>query len=297
MKKRNGNEDYILDEPIFDGGSPVSDDSPIKTLKEYVAFIDTWIDRRPVHIKAEVGSCRSYMIPIGDATYHYWYFNILESDKIIPCYWKANKNLKLETGQEIEINGDLVFKPDKSGLTIKVDKVDIVGIGRKWKKYLKIIETQKEAGVYTNTRVVDKVKNIGLISSASTEAYTDFHTILTYTIQLLCKDKTLPDYEVKLYPASMSGARGSKSIIEAIATANADIYFSNDILVISRGGGSIESMWCFNNEQLAEAIYNSKIPVLSAVGHERDVTLCDKAADMRASTPSHAGMMIAELLL
>ena len=159
------------------------------------------------------------------------------------------------------------------------------------------ISSQNTPTIKSNDNIPKKINNIGLITSISSQAYTDFYAILDYTIKLLSKmNIKVKDYKTKFYSASMGGSKCTQSIIDAIKKANHDTEFQSDILVISRGGGSIESMWCFNNEQLAEAIYNSKIPVLSAVGHERDFTLCDKAAGMRASTPSHAGMMIAEYL-
>ena len=118
---------------------------------------------------------------------------------------------------------------------------------------------------------------IGIITSAAGAAVHDMLRILR---------KRYPLTKVRLLPVRVQGAEAPGEIAAAIAYANH--FRLADLLIVGRGGGSIEDLWAFNDEQVAYAIYNSKIPVISAVGHEPDVTISDYVADLRAATPSNA---------
>lgn len=120
-------------------------------------------------------------------------------------------------------------------------------------------------------------KIIGIITSASGAV---LHDILKVA------KKRNPLVKFKLFAVPVQGQHAGPKIAKAIALANEDKEL--DLLIVGRGGGSMEDLWCFNDRKVVEALFESKIPVLSAVGHETDFTLCDFAADMRCATPSHA---------
>lgn len=124
-------------------------------------------------------------------------------------------------------------------------------------------------------------KTIGIITSSAGAAVHDMLRILR---------KRYPIAEVRLLPVRVQGAEAPGEIVGAIGYANR--YQIADVLIVGRGGGSIEDLWAFNDEQVARAIYASKIPVISAVGHEPDVTIADFVADLRAATPSNAAELV-----
>ena len=123
---------------------------------------------------------------------------------------------------------------------------------------------------------------VGLITSETAAALHDFQNVTS---------RRYPIVELFLFPSLMQGAGSAKSVCNAIRTANKpDIQL--DIIVITRGGGSIEDLWTFNEEVVAREVFNSKVPVVSAVGHEIDYTICDFVADLIDPTPSAAAEMI-----
>lgn len=126
------------------------------------------------------------------------------------------------------------------------------------------------------------VQRIAVITSPSGAAIHDILTVLK---------RRFPSIEVTLLPVAVQGSAAAAEMVAAIATANrlADRF---DLILLGRGGGSLEDLWCFNDEQLVRAIYHSRLPVVSAVGHETDFTLADLVADLRAPTPSAAAELI-----
>jgi len=122
----------------------------------------------------------------------------------------------------------------------------------------------------------------GLVTSETAAALHDFKNVTS---------RRYPCVELILFPALLQGAGSAKSVCTAIRVANKQ-EFELDIIVITRGGGSIEDLWTFNEEAVAREVFNSKVPVVSAIGHEIDYTICDFVADLRAPTPSAAAEMI-----
>lgn len=134
------------------------------------------------------------------------------------------------------------------------------------------------AGVFDNKRPIPLYPStIGVVTSPTGAAVRDIISVLT---------RRAPQVRIILRPTLVQGAEASADIVRGIKELN--IYTDADVLIVGRGGGSIEDLWCFNEEITARAIAHSKIPVISAVGHETDFTLADFAADLRAPTPSAA---------
>jgi exodeoxyribonuclease VII large subunit len=125
------------------------------------------------------------------------------------------------------------------------------------------------------------INRIGVITSATGAAIKDILTVLK---------RRAPQLDVIIYPAIVQGKEAHVHLINQIELANTRDEV--DILILGRGGGSLEDLWCFNHEQLARAIYQSKLPIVSAVGHEIDTTISDYVADVRAATPSAAAELV-----
>ncbi len=126
---------------------------------------------------------------------------------------------------------------------------------------------------------------IGIVTSPDGAVIHDLCNVIT---------RRFPNIEIRLYPAKVQGEGAVTSVVAGIRffnglLVNADVGWRPDVLIVARGGGSVEDLWTFNEEPVVRAVAESSIPVISAVGHESDVTLCDYAADFRAGTPSIAG--------
>ncbi|MGS0724246.1 exodeoxyribonuclease VII large subunit, partial [Shewanella sp. 30m-9] len=135
----------------------------------------------------------------------------------------------------------------------------------------------------TKRPIPTNIQRIGVITSATGAALRDILHVLA---------RRDPSIEVVVYPTQVQGATASQLICQAIVTANQRMEV--DVLLLTRGGGSLEDLWCFNSEHLAHAIYNSALPVVSAVGHEIDTTISDYVADVRAPTPSAGAELLSK---
>ena len=169
--------------------------------------------------------------------------------------------------------------------------------------YQFIIEHMEEAGFGALQRQFDQLKaklaneslfdqahkqpmptsanHIGVVTSPTGAAFKDILAVL---------NRRFPSIKVTLFPTAVQGDQAAGQIVEAIANANQDGRC--DALIVGRGGGSLEDLWPFNEEAVARAIFHSKIPIISAVGHEIDFTIADFVADLRAPTPSAAAELI-----
>jgi exodeoxyribonuclease VII large subunit len=127
------------------------------------------------------------------------------------------------------------------------------------------------------------VKNVGVITSSTGAAIKDLVSVLK---------RRMSDVKIVLYPATVQGKKAPKEIIRGIDFFNTIYKDDLDAIIIGRGGGSMEDLWCFNDGKLADTIFGSRLPIVSAVGHERDFTISDLVADVRAATPTAAAELI-----
>ena len=135
----------------------------------------------------------------------------------------------------------------------------------------------------TKKPIPDIIKRVGIITSSTGAALHDMLSVL---------QRRDPRLQVVIYPSQVQGHGSAISVASQIALANA--RHECDVLIVGRGGGSLEDLWCFNEIEVAYAIYNSLIPIISAVGHEIDVTISDFVADLRAATPSAAAELVSQ---
>ncbi len=189
----------------------------------------------------------------------------------------------LKDGARIEAFGTVSMYPQRGNCQVVVRSVRLAGLGELMQRYLELKARLEAEGLFDPARkrpLPAMPRRIGIVTSEAGAVLHDMCTVLT---------RRFPNIEIRLFPTLVQGAEAPRSIIEGIVYFNgAPDGFSPDVIIVARGGGSFEDLFCFNDEALVRAVAASKVPTISAVGHQTDYTLCDFAADVRAGTPSIA---------
>jgi len=215
------------------------------------------------------------------------YFTLKDEDAQLSCViWRGvNQRLDAEItdGQQIIVGGDIQVYPPHGKYQLIVRSVEQAGIGALQKAFEKLKAKLKKEGLFDDIHKVALPtfpKRIGVITSATGAAFHD----ITDTLK-----KRWPLASVQLHHASVQGVNAAPELVGAIS------YFSEkqevDLLIIGRGGGSLEDLWPFNEEAVARALFDCPIPTISAVGHEVDFSISDFVADARAATPTQAAII------
>ena len=194
------------------------------------------------------------------------------------------RKLDLQNGDEIECFGKLSVYTVRGEYQFSIRRISKSGSGSLQQKFEELKRKLAAEGLFDNERkrkIPLLPESVGVISSPSGAAIQDFLKII---------DRRAPEMHIRLYPAIMQGEGTAASVIRAINFFNRTGLA--EVIVITRGGGSMEDLWQFNDEEMARAIAASKIPVISAVGHEIDFTIADFAADLRLPTPSAAAEVL-----
>ncbi|HLC69850.1 MAG TPA: exodeoxyribonuclease VII large subunit [Patescibacteria group bacterium] len=247
---------------------------PIITVSQFIEQINGIISGEFI-VEGEVSQ---YKVSQGK-----WIFFDLKDEKAsISCFATLfGLRTPLEDGMKIRALGFPKIH-DKSGrFSLTVQQVELVGEGSLKKAYLLLKEKLTKEGLFAleRKREIPKMPSrIGVIASRDSAAWGDFWRILNNRWQ---------GVEIELYHTSVQGESAVGEIVEAFKYFNTEAK-EVDVLVMIRGGGSLEDLAAFNSEEVVRAVYGSKTPVVCGVGHERDETLADYAADVRASTPSNA---------
>ena len=196
---------------------------------------------------------------------------------------KCKARDELKDGAKVSVFGSLTVYPPRGNYQISVLSAKISGVGELMRKYLELKDRLGKEGLFSPERkrlLPTLPRRIGIITSETGAVIHDMCTVLT---------RRFPALEIRLFPCQVQGATAAASIVCGIAYFNDKrLDWRADLLIVARGGGSFEDLFCFNDESLVRAIAASAIPTISAVGHETDFTLCDFAADVRAGTPSIA---------
>lgn len=245
-------------------------------------FVKRIIDNNPylcsVNIRGEISNFTNH-IKSG-----HFYFSIKDEQSALKCVmfsFNAKKAAFLpENGMKIVAHGRIsVFVRD--GIYVfYVDSIKPDGIGELYLRYEKLKKELDEKGMFSpdNKKPIPKYpERIGVITSATGAAVRDIINI---------SKRRYPLARIILYPALVQGAGAEDDLCNGIKAFDENVDV--DVVIIGRGGGSIEDLWAFNSRKLAYAIFNCKTPVISAVGHETDFTICDFVSDLRAPTPSAA---------
>lgn len=197
---------------------------------------------------------------------------------------RASLSESLENGDEVICAGRLTVYPPRGGYQLVVELVQEAGKGRLQMEFELLKAELSRLGYFEQDRKMAlpaSPSRIAVVTSPGGAAVHDFLRI--------ADARGLPA-EIRIHPTVVQGDEAPPKIAAAIETAQADGWA--ELIVLIRGGGSLEDLWAFNTRPVVEAIYNSRIPVLCGVGHEVDVTLADLAADVRAATPSHAAQLL-----
>ncbi len=225
------------------------------------------------------GEISSFKIPS-----RHLYFSLKDKISLLSCVMFQDKKQKLEfpleNGLEVIIRGNIgVYKP-QGRYQLYVEEVFPVGRGLLYSQLEKLKKELKEKGYFSLEHKIllpFLPRRIGIVTSLDGAALRDILTTL---------NSRFPNLEITLAPCRVQGKEAAEEITRAINELNE--YGKVDIIIVGRGGGSMEDLLAFNQKIVAEAIYNSKIPIISAVGHEIDLTISDLVADERAPTPTAA---------
>ena len=220
------------------------------------------------------------------------YFSLKDENSKVNCIMfknnAVNLDFRLEEGMKVEVKARLGVYHKEGTYQLYCENIKKAGIGELFEEFHKLKKELSEEGIFDEKykRALPKFpKRIGIITARTGAAVRDIINVIQR------RNKSL---DIILYPAKVQGENAADSIIGGIR------YFNNeksvDVIILGRGGGSIEELWAFNNRELAYEIFNSRIPTVSAVGHEVDFTISDFVSDMRAPTPSAAGELVSPSL-
>ena len=234
---------------------------------------------RNVRISGEVSDCKE------DKKGHI-YFTIKDDAAVMSCaMWSSKRSagldFELEKGQHIVVTGNIGVYERWGDYRLYADKIEKEGVGRLFEELEKLKLKLRAEGLFDESHkkpIPRYPKKIGIITSRTGAVIED--------IKRTAREAN-PYVQLILYPAIVQGADAAATLIKGIKRFEAE---GVDTIIIGRGGGSTEDLWCFNDEKLARAVYKCRIPVISAVGHQTDRTLVDEISDLSVATPTAAAM-------
>jgi exodeoxyribonuclease VII large subunit len=230
------------------------------------------------YLRGEISAPKQY--PSGHT-----YFILKDEQSQINCVlFKRNCEdikFKLEHGMKVIIRGSIDVYEPRGNYSIIVEEIQPDGIGALNLAFIQLKDKLEKQGLFLDKhkkQLPKFPKTIGLITSLSGAVMHDVLNVLK---------RRYPLVKVLIVPTLVQGKEATNSIVNAIALINQGDY-GVDVIILARGGGSLEDLWCFNEESVARAIFQSRLPIISAIGHETDFTIADFVADYRAPTPSVA---------
>ncbi|MBO2691567.1 exodeoxyribonuclease VII large subunit [Shewanella algae] len=220
----------------------------------------------------------------------HWYLTLKDNHSQIRCamFRGRNQNVTFRptNGQQVLVRAALSVYEPRGDYQLLIETMLPAGDGLLAQQYEALKLKLAAEGLFaadTKRPLPANIQRIGVITSPTGAAIRDVLHVLK---------RRDPSIEVVIYPSQVQGGTAANQLIEALTLANQRLEV--DLLLLTRGGGSLEDMWCFNDENLAHAIYNSALPVISAVGHEVDTCVSDYVADLRAPTPSAAAELVSQ---
>jgi exodeoxyribonuclease VII large subunit len=274
----------MSEELEFDCSGDSCDGRPIYTVTQISDEIKLILeDSYPaVWIQGEVSNFKLY-------NSGHIYFNIKDKNAQIRAVIFQNASINLtfspKDGMKVLIYGRVSSYPKRGDYQVIVNRIERCGSGELYEEYEKLKESLKANGFFDESAkkpIPDVVNKIGIVTSQDGAALHDILKVI---------DSLNANIETLIYPVRVQGKEAEKEIPQAIEYLNSR-HKDLDVLLVGRGGGSVEDLWAFNVESVARAIFASEIPVVSCIGHEIDFTIADFVADMRAPTPSAAAEMV-----
>jgi exodeoxyribonuclease VII large subunit len=246
-------------------------------------------------IKGKLESSFNKIVVVGEISNFkahpsgHYYFSLKDSKATISAVMFRHSNAKLkfkaESGLKVIAFGKITVYPPRGNYQILITRMEPEGVGALQLAFEQLKKKLKESGVFdeAHKKPIPKFpRKMALVTATSGAAIRDMLNVL---------DRRFAGIEILIYPVKVQGQGSAEEISTAIDHLNK--YFKDiDVLIAGRGGGSIEDLWAFNEEIVARSIFNSRIPVISAVGHEVDFTIADFVADLRAPTPSAAAELV-----
>lgn len=219
----------------------------------------------------------------------HWYFGIKDSSAQIRCAMFRTQNTKLKflpkDGMHVLIKARISLYEGRGDYQLLVEHIEDAGEGKLRQEFEALKKRLQEAGLFSDAHkkpLPPIPQKIGIITSPTGAAIRDILSVL---------NRRFPLAEIIIYPSLVQGDLAADNLVKAIQLANQ--RNECDVLILSRGGGSLEDLWPFNEERVAYAIHQSTLPIISGIGHEVDFTIADFVADVRAPTPSAAAELIA----
>lgn len=214
----------------------------------------------------------------------HWYFSLKDRKCQIRCAMFRGMNQRIRAipkeGDKVRVRGKVTLYEARGDFQVIAEHIEPAGLGALQQAFEELKHTLQAQGLFDEARkkpIPALPAHIGVVTSPTGAAIHDILTVLA---------RRCPGIPVTLYPTTVQGQPATAEIVRAIELAQT--HGAADVLIIGRGGGSLEDLWCFNEEAVAKAIAACSIPTVSAVGHETDVTIADFVADLRAPTPSAA---------
>ena len=224
---------------------------------------------------------------VGSVNYHssgHVYFSLKDENAVINCVmWRSTVTsglkFRLTEGQKIVVTGSLDTYEKNSSYQLYARKIELDGTGKLFAEFERLKKKLEAEGLFDKAKkkpVPEFPKTVGIVTAETGAAIHDIMQIA---------GRRDPYVQLVLYPAKVQGEGAAESIVKGIERLD---KYGVDTIIVGRGGGSMEDLWCFNDERVARAIFACNTPVISAVGHEVDFTISDFVADLRAATPSEA---------
>lgn len=250
----------------------------VSELNEYVSLLLT---RDPclasVTVRGEISGFKRH-------SSGHLYFQLKDENSVVRCVMFKSDAWTLafrpRDGQKVVVCGNASLYVKDGSFQLYVLEMQQLGEGELYREYLELKDTLEKRGFFDQDhkkKIPFLPSKVGIVTSGSGAALQDILNII---------HRRFPAMNIDLCPVRVQGGAAAKEIADGIRTMNK--YSDCDVLIVGRGGGSIEDLWCFNSNEVAEAAFDSRIPIISAVGHETDYTILDFVADLRAPTPSAA---------
>ena len=207
------------------------------------------------------------------------YFTLKDEDATMSCVCFEASNFNFQNGDNVILTGTPRYYVKGGKLNFNVTKIEKYGLGELYKKFLELKDKLEQKGYFSADHKIampENIKRIGVVTSKEGAVIQDIINVRT---------RRNPYIDIVLYPVKVQGVNAEYEIAKGIKTLD---NYNVDLIIVARGGGSLEDLAPFNTEVVADAVYNANKFIISAVGHETDFTICDFCSDLRAPTPSAA---------
>jgi len=249
-----------------------------------VAQVNTYIKNmfsqdymlRSISVRGEVSNCKYH-------SFGHIYFTLKDKLGVISCVMFAGNrgglSFPLKEGMQVVVSGNIDVYERDGKYQLYAKKITLDGVGQLYERYEALKRELEERGLFAREYkqpIPGHIKTLGVVTAKTGAAVRDIINIAR---------RRNPYVQIILYPAIVQGEYAVQSIVNGIHALEA---IGVDVMIVGRGGGSIEDLWAFNEEAVAQAVFDCSVPIISAVGHETDTTIIDYVADLRAPTPSAA---------